>query len=178
MDEECSFDADAVGNAANGEGFAKASMFSRDNNTFKYLDSFVLAFDNLGMYAYGVAGTEFRNVVSQLFSSSVSIMFTIFSSLFTGHSCRSSLAVDCPDIRRYFTIIPRIPQERIIGEIPYNFLFYHPCFAASSIIFIKTSVDDMLTLEPFFLPSSLSNASIALSPIHAQVFSLLFVGYP
>ena len=65
MDEECSFDADAVGNAANGEGFAKASMFSRDNNTFKYLDSFVLAFDNLGMYTYGVAGTEFRNVVSQ-----------------------------------------------------------------------------------------------------------------
>lgn len=67
MNEECSFYTDAVRDAANGKGFAKASMFSRDNNTFKYLDSFVLAFYDFRMYAYSVAGAEFRNVISQLF---------------------------------------------------------------------------------------------------------------
>ena len=67
MNEECSFYADAVGNTTNGEGFSYAGISSSNDNAFENLNSFVLAFYDFNMNSYGVPGTEFRNVVSQLF---------------------------------------------------------------------------------------------------------------
>lgn len=67
MQQECSFNAYAVGNTTNGEGFSDTGISSGNNNAFEYLDSFILSFDNLYMYTYGIAGAEFRDVISQLF---------------------------------------------------------------------------------------------------------------
>ena len=67
MNEEGSFYAYAVGNTTNGESFSDAGISSSDDYAFEYLDSFVLAFYDFNMNSYGVPGTEFRNVVSQLF---------------------------------------------------------------------------------------------------------------
>lgn len=70
-----------------------------DNDAFKHLNSFCLSFDNLYVYANGITGAELRNVFTKLF------VFQCFDNihdlflLLTGHSCRSHMAADCPDIR-------------------------------------------------------------------------------
>ena len=67
MNQECSFYAYAVGNTTNCESFSDSGISSGNNDAFEYLDSFILAFNDLNMNSYGVSRAEFRNVISQLF---------------------------------------------------------------------------------------------------------------
>ena len=97
MNQECSFNAYAIGNTTNGESFSHAGISAGNNDAFEYLYTFSLAFDDLYMNSYGVPRAEFRNVISELF------IFQCFNNvhdlflLLTRHSCRSLLAEDCPD---------------------------------------------------------------------------------
>ncbi len=68
MHGENSFDADAVGNSADGEHFAHAAALTTDNHAFKNLNAFAVAFNDFCMDAHGVAGSELRNVFAKLFA--------------------------------------------------------------------------------------------------------------
>ena len=47
MYQESTFNTDAIGNAADSESFADTAVLTADNDTFKDLDTFTIAFDNL-----------------------------------------------------------------------------------------------------------------------------------
>ena len=67
MYQESTFYAYAIGNAANGEGFADTAVLTADDDAFKNLDTFAVTFDNLYMNLDCVARAECRNVAAKLF---------------------------------------------------------------------------------------------------------------
>ena len=97
MNQECSFYAYAVGNTTNCESFSDSGISSGNNDAFEYLDSFILAFNDLNMNSYGVSRAEFRNVISQLFILECFDNIHDLFLLLTGHSCRSYMAEDYPE---------------------------------------------------------------------------------
>lgn len=66
VDGEDAFDTDAVGDLANGEGFAKASAAASDDDAFEHLNALFVAFLNFDVHANGVAGAEVGEVRAEL----------------------------------------------------------------------------------------------------------------
>lgn len=59
--------ANTIAQTANYEVLTYATALTGNNHTFEQLNTFLLAFLNLTIYLYGIAGTEVRNVFAQLF---------------------------------------------------------------------------------------------------------------
>ena len=57
----------AVADAADGEGFVQAATAAADDHARENLDAFLVAFDNFGVHAHGVADVKFRGVFAKLF---------------------------------------------------------------------------------------------------------------
>ncbi|VXB15296.1 hypothetical protein ARTHRO9V_120049 [Arthrobacter sp. 9V] len=57
--------ADTEGNLAHGEGFANAVTLAAQDEALEYLDTGVLAFDDVDVNLEGVARTELRNIITQ-----------------------------------------------------------------------------------------------------------------
>jgi hypothetical protein len=60
MRREYALYAHAVRNLANRERSANTATLSPDHNAFEHLDTFFIAFANLGVNAYAVPGTKLR----------------------------------------------------------------------------------------------------------------------
>ena len=63
---ESTFHADTGRNTSNGKGFAKTAVLACDYNAFVSLDTFLVTFDNLEVYANGVAYVESGNFAERL----------------------------------------------------------------------------------------------------------------
>ena len=59
--------ADAVGHTTDGEGLADAAALNLDDDAFKVLQSFPIAFNDLHEYANGVADFQLGQIASELF---------------------------------------------------------------------------------------------------------------
>src|SRR5436309_3621034 len=66
MKREDAFHAVSKGHLADRERFASATMFLRDTDSFKHLDALLVAFPDLHVHLYGIAGSEFRDIRPQL----------------------------------------------------------------------------------------------------------------
>ena len=66
MDGERLLDADAVGQAANGNCLVDAAVLPGDDRAFKNLHSLARTFLNVGMHPYGVADLQIIGICSEL----------------------------------------------------------------------------------------------------------------
>ena len=64
---EGTLDADAVGHTTDGKGLADAAALHLDDDAFKVLQSFTVAFDDLHENANGIADFQLGQVASELF---------------------------------------------------------------------------------------------------------------
>ena len=67
MYREHALNADAVRNSADGEHFAHAATLTTNDDAFKNLNTFAVAFDDFCMDTDGIARRKIRNVVTELF---------------------------------------------------------------------------------------------------------------
>ena len=67
MYQESTFNTDAIGNAADSVSFADTAVLTADNDTFKDLDTFTIAFDNLYVNFDSIPRAECRDIVTKLF---------------------------------------------------------------------------------------------------------------
>ena len=68
VQREGALDADAVGNAADGERLADAAVAAGNHGAFERLQTFTAAFDDLHENANGVAHAESGDVTAELFT--------------------------------------------------------------------------------------------------------------
>lgn len=67
MYQEGTFYAYTVGNTTNREGFTDTAVLTANNDAFKNLYTFTIAFDNLYVSLDGITRAKIRNVVAKLF---------------------------------------------------------------------------------------------------------------
>ena len=67
MYQESTFNTNTVGNAADSESFADTAVLTANNDTFKNLYTFAIAFDNLYVNFDCITRTECRDIVTKLF---------------------------------------------------------------------------------------------------------------
>lgn len=65
--QESTFNTDTIGNAADSESFADTAVLTADNDTFKDLDTFTIAFDNLYVNFDSITRAKCRDIVTKLF---------------------------------------------------------------------------------------------------------------
>ena len=67
MERENALDAFAITNAADGEHLVQAMPAAANDDPGKNLNAFLVAFDDFGMHAHGIADGEIRRVFAKLF---------------------------------------------------------------------------------------------------------------
>ena len=67
MYQESTFNTNTVGNAADSESFADTAVLTANNDTFKNLYTFAIAFDNLYVNFDCITRAECRDIVTKLF---------------------------------------------------------------------------------------------------------------
>ena len=67
MYQESTFNTNTVGNAADSESFADTAVLTANNDTFKNLYTFAIAFDNLYVNFDCITRAKCRDIVTKLF---------------------------------------------------------------------------------------------------------------